>query len=406
MKHVFICGAKSIGRYGGYETFVQELARHTENFKELQLHILCKANGEGCIDEATLKDAVPLNDMEFMYHGAHCIKLHVPNLKAATAIWYDTAAVAYCLRYCRENNIEKPILYILTCRIGPMIGTLQRGLKKLGGEFQLNPDGHEWKRQKWPAPVRKYWKISERMMVRVADLVVCDSLNIEKYILETYSAYAPKTTYISYGADVLPPEAAKSSAKLEAYFSQHELTAGGYYLVVCRFVPENNIETILREFMQSKTKRKLVVITTPNQKYYNKLQAKLNFEQDARICFPGTVYDPELLKKIRKNAYAYLHGHEVGGTNPSLLEGLGATDVNLLFNVSFNEEVAQDAAMYWTKEQGSLAALLDKADCLTEQERAAMGEKAKNRISSQYSWQSIADAYRKLWSTDAEKEHA
>lgn len=404
MQHVFICGAKSIGRYGGYETFVKELAVYSQKYQNIKLHILCKANGEGCVDETKLVGVTELSETEFEYYGAHCIKICVPNLGAATAIWYDTAAVSFCLKYCKEHHIEKPIFYILTCRIGPMIGHLRRRLKKLDGQLQLNPDGHEWRRQKWPTPVRKYWKLSEQQMVRAADLVICDSVNIEKYIQQTYRAYHPKTTYIPYGADIVPSTLSHNDPVFQEYLKKNGLTVDGYYLVVCRFVPENNIETILREFLHSDIHRKLAIIMTQNPKYYNELNEKLHFEDDPRICFLGAIYEQNLLKKIRECAYAYLHGHEVGGTNPSLLESLGATKVNLLLNVPFNQEVALDSALYWSKEPGSLAALLHKTDSLTEEERNAMGEKAQARIRNSYSWQFIADEYERLWSPVAKKE--
>lgn len=101
--------------------------------------------------------------------------------------------------------------------------------------------------------------------------------------------------------------------------------------------------------------------------------------------------------KIRENAYGYFHGHEVGGTNPSLLEALGSTDLNLLLNVGFNREVAKRAAMYWEKDPGSLARLIERADSLTPEEIAAFGQQAKERIATAYSWQYIADSYEKIW---------
>ena len=122
-----------------------------------------------------------------------------------------------------------------------------------------------------------------------------------------------------------------------------------YYLVVGRFVPENNYETMIREFMKSKSKKKFALITNVNPKFLNELEEKLHFKSDPRIKFVGTVYDKELLKKIRECAYAYFHGHEVGGTNPSLLEALGSTKLNLLLDVGFNKKVALDAALYWKK---------------------------------------------------------
>ena len=127
------------------------------------------------------------------------------------------------------------------------------------------------------------------------------------------------------------------------------------------------------------------------------LDNKLHFSKDKRIKFVGTVYDKELLKKIRENAYAYFHGHEVGGTNPSLLEALGATKLNLLLGVGFNREVAEDAALYWTKEDGNFATLIDKADALSEEEIELLGQKAKNRIKDAYSWEYICQRYLETW---------
>ena len=101
-----------------------------------------------------------------------------------------------------------------------------------------------------------------------------------------------------------------------------------------------------------------------------------------RIKFVGTVYDSELLKKIRENAYGYFHGHEVGGTNPSLLEALGSTDLNLLLNVGFNREVGEDAALYWDKTPGSLSGLIDQADKLDKSEIDALGGKKRNAVLS------------------------
>ena len=101
--------------------------------------------------------------------------------------------------------------------------------------------------------------------------------------------------------------------------------------------------------------------------------------------------------KIRENAYGYFHGHEVGGTNPSLLEALGSTRLNLLLDVGFNREVAEDAALYWTKEPGNLAALIDRADALNEEEIAALGAQAKARIADAYSWPYIAGRYAEVF---------
>ena len=101
--------------------------------------------------------------------------------------------------------------------------------------------------------------------------------------------------------------------------------------------------------------------------------------------------------KIRENAYGYFHGHEVGGTNPSLLEALGCTDLNLLLNVGFNREVAEESALYWSKDAGDLANLIHKADALSPEQIADLGVKAKQRIKDAYSWQFIAAEYERLF---------
>lgn len=129
----------------------------------------------------------------------------------------------------------------------------------------------------------------------------------------------------------------------------------------------------------------------------DELEEKLHFKSDKRIKFVGTVYDQELLKKIRENAYAYFHGHTVGGTNPSLIEALGSTDLNLLVDVGFNKEVAEDCALYWSRKPGSLAKLIDKADQMSAEEVAEMGRRAKKRVAEEYTWDKICGQYENVF---------
>lgn len=401
VQHVFIIGSKSIGQYGGYETFVDKLSEQHQNDPTIKYHIACKANGDGFMDESKLvgvEITKKNNDgtvAEFTYHNAHVFKISCPNIGPAVAIYYDRAAVLYSINYCKENHIEHPIFYILTCRIGLFIDGLVKQIKAIGGKYYLNPDGHEWMRAKWSAPVRKYWKWSEKKMVNAADVAVCDSVNIEKYIKQTY--HHPHTTYIAYGADIEPSVLADDDPKFVDWLKEKGLTVGSYYLVVGRFVPENNYETMIREFLHSHSKRDFALITNTNDKFLEELEQNLGWKKDKRIKFVGTVYDKELLKKIRENAYAYFHGHEVGGTNPSLLEALGSTELNLLLDVGFNREVGAEAALYWKKDEGSLAGLIDLADGMEAEERAEYGATAKERIKSTYSWEFIGSEYKRLF---------
>ena len=271
-------------------------------------------------------------------------------------------------------------------------------MEKLGVKLYINPDGHEWKRAKWNWAIKKYWKISEKLMVKHADLLICDSINIEKYIKEDYKKYNPKTTFIAYGADVKLSTLSSDNDKVVNWYKEKNVRPNEYYLIVGRFVPENNYKVMIKEFMKSNTSKDLVIITNVEKnKFYNELQEELEFEKDKRIKFVGTVYDKELIKKIRENAYGYLHGHEVGGTNPSLLEALASTKLNLLLDVGFNKEVGKDGAIYWNKEDGNLSNIIEKTDKLSRDEIKQLSIKAKDRIESKYSWDKIVSDYEKIF---------
>ncbi len=380
MRHVFIIGSKGIpAKYGGFETFVEKLTEQQKS-KKIKYHVSCLAQ----------------DNNEFEYNGARCFNIDVPNIGSAKAVYYDIFALRECIRYIKENKIENTIVYVLACRIGPFIGKYKRQLEKLGGTLFVNPDGHEWKRGKWNAAIRRYWKISEKLMVKHADLLVCDSKNIEKYIQEDYKQYNPKTTFIAYGADMEKSKLSDDDSKLINWYKEKDVKSKEYYLVVGRFVPENNYETMITEFMKSNTKKDFVLITNVEQnKFYEQLKEKTRFDKDSRIKFVGTVYDQELLKKIRENAYGYFHGHEVGGTNPSLLEALATTDLNILLDVGFNREVGMDGAIYFTKENGNLASLINNK--LSIEQIQELSAKAKGRINKNYTWEYIIKKYEQLF---------
>lgn len=396
-QHVFIVGAKSLGAYGGYETFVDKLTENHKDIGKIQYHIACKANGIGAMDIDHNRKINKISDTEFTYNNAHCFLIKVPNIGPFSAIYYDVKSLYYCLNYIKNNNIESAIVYILACRIGPFIKYFNRKFHELGAKIYINPDGHEWMRAKWTYLVKKYWKLSEKLMVKYSDLVICDSKNIENYIHECYdnngiTHQSPKTTYIAYGADISCSELSNDSESYLNWQSKFGIKNNRYYLIVGRFVPENNYETMIREFMISKSKKDLVIITNSNPKLYRKLHTKLHFTNDQRIKFVGTVYNQQLLKKIRENAFAYIHGHEVGGTNPSLLEALASTKMNLLLDVGFNREVAEDSALYWNKTEHSLSNIIDKLEN-NEIDYSSLGKKSRERIEKYYSWKYISDLY-------------
>ena len=296
-----------------------------------------------------------------------------------------------------RTGAERPVFYVLACRIGPFVGRFARKIREIGGSLLVNPDGHEWMRAKWSAPVRRYWKLSEAGMVKRADLLVCDSRTIERYIREEYARFSPETTYIAYGADTAPSKLDDDDPAFAGWLEENGLEPNGYYLAVGRFVPENNYETMIREFMASGTDRAFALVTGVDEGFLDELEKRTGFRSDPRIRFVGTVYDQELLKKIRENAFAYLHGHEVGGTNPSLLEALASTRLSLLLDVGFNREVAEGAALYWTKEAGSLIRLIMRVESVDDQEANVFRELSREMIRVRYSWNLVVSSYEKLF---------
>ena len=384
---VYIIGSKGIpAKYGGFETFVEKLTEYQKD-SNIQYYV-------ACMRENSAKSGI--TDDQFEHNGAVCFNIDVPNIGPARAIAYDIAAVNKAIELAKKNKDEAPIFYILACRIGPFISGLKKKIRAIGGRLLVNPDGHEWLRAKWSLPVRKYWKFSEKLMVKHADLLVCDSKNIEKYIQEDYKQYQPKTTYIAYGTDTSPSSLKADDAIVRKWYQEKGVSENGYYLVVGRFVPENNYEAMIREFIKSKSKKDFVLITNVEQnKFYDQLLQETGFDKDPRIKFVGTVYDQELLKYIRENAFAYFHGHEVGGTNPSLLEALESTKLNLLLDVGFNREVGEDGALYWKKDQ--LASVIDQAEQLDVQAIENLNQKSSKRISEAFTWEKIVTDYEKVF---------
>lgn len=387
MQAVYIIGSKGIpAKYGGFETFVEKLTEQQKN-ETIKYYV-------SCMRENSLKSSITQDVFE--HNGATCFSIDVPNIGPAKAILYDVLSLKKAIDMAITNKDKAPIFYVLACRIGPFIGYFKKQINRLGGKLYVNPDGHEWLREKWSVPVRKYWKFSESLMTKYADLLICDSQTIEKYIKKEYASYSPRTAYIAYGTDFEKTSLKASDGKVRTWFEEKDILEGEYYLVVGRFVPENNYEAMIRGFMASDSKKDFVLITNVEKnQFYQKLQRETNFEQDSRVKFVGTVYDQELLKYIREQAFAYLHGHEVGGTNPSLLEALASTRLNLLLDVGFNREVADDSAVYWKKDD--LSEVISKVEQFETEKILDFDQASLERIKNSFTWGYIVERYEDLF---------
>lgn len=383
MRHVFIIGSRGLpARYGGFETFVDELITHQVS-PEICYHVACLSDDQ--------------HQTHFTYKGADCFTINPPQLGSARVMAYDLMALFYALQLAKRQQMERPIFYFLGNTIGGIMPVLAHQIQALGGRFYINPDGLEWRRSKWSKPVQTYLKWAEKGMCKTADLVIADNKGIEDYVRVTYPR--AKTTCIAYGTAVSPSCLKANDEQVRAYFSQHGLVEKQYYLLLGRFVPENNYETIIREFMATDTSRDLVIITNHDgSAFFEDLRAWTGFDRDPRIKFVGTVYDKDLVSYIRQQAFAYIHGHEVGGTNPSLLEALAQTDLNLVLDVSFNQTVAANSARYWAKTAGSLSGLIAQVD--GEEDFASLGQLAKAIVRDNYTWEKIVGEYEALFLDD------
>ena len=372
--NVFVVGSKGIpARYGGFETFVENLTKRKQN---PDIHYFVSAMG---------------GNGTYSHNGATCFSIPLKKDSAFKRIFNISNALSWVEKYIRSHPEEKDnIVYILGCRVGLLIGKHKRILTKLGCIVLTNPDGLEWKRDKWNYLQKKVLLLSENKLLKHSDYIVFDSIGVRQFVSEMVKLNPDKTTYIAYGNDVAPSKA--SDAHAIKYLDKFSAKPHEYYLIVSRFVPENNFELIIREFMKSKTDKKLFIITNhAGDDFYKYLLDKTHFNEDKRIVFAGTLYDEELLKKVRELAFAYIHGHSVGGTNPSLLEAIASTKINLLYDVPFNREVGDDQCLYFSNKEDDLK---EKIAYIEENhEQLSKTINPRDIALNRYSWESIIEKY-------------
>ena len=387
MKNIIIIGARGYEKeYGGWETFVTNLINNYDD-KNTKFYV------------PELNHNKKNSNIEIR-NGVTCPQIYVPRQGSMTMMTFAFKATLYFMKYIKKEKLENVVMYTLGYRVGPLFTFIHRKLTKMGVKIVINPDGIEWKRAKWNFLIKEYLKFSEKTMIKASDYVVCDSKNIEKYVK---SKYNKPTTFIAYGAYM--KDVKDIDKKTKDFMEKNNIKKRDYYLIVGRFVPENNYELIIKEYMKSTTSKDLVIVSNVEKnKFYEMLKQKTNFDKDSRIKFVGPVYDQEILTRLRKNAKGYIHGHSAGGTNPSLLEALSITDINILYDACYNKEVGEDAAIYFSNEEGSLCDKIEKIEKFKAKEQNEYGEKAKNRIKSEYTWEIIVNKYKKLFNKLLEKK--
>ncbi len=384
MKNIIIIGARGYkSNYGGWETFVTNLIKNYLD-KEVKFHIPELTN-----DKRQNKKIIEKDDVS-------CLQVYSPKWGFVTMFIYAILALKRMNQYIKKQKLENVVLYILGCRMGPFYPFLIHSLKKRGVKVYLNPDGLEWMRDKWSWWIKICFKLSEYCMIKHSDVVVCDSKAIQNYVNTKYKKFNKITYFIPYGAYLNQKECKTDIVK--KMYKKYQLDEDNYYLLVGRFVPENNYELIIKEFMASSSKKDLVIISNiEKNKFYNLLKEKTKFDTDKRIKFVGAVYDKDSLYYFRKHAFAYIHGHSAGGTNPSLLESLASTKLNILFHAIYNVEVGLTSCFYFSKKDHDLVRIIKKVENLDTMAIKKYEKLAHERIKNEYTWTLIVDKYKNIW---------
>lgn len=245
-------------------------------------------------------------------------------------------------------------------------------------------DGLEHLRDKFSSMKKWYVRKAQRMLCRSSAPVVSDSEAVTSYWRDQLEHKGLLRT-IMYGADIV--------TVADRSLLPEPLVPGEYYLVVARPVPENNLSLITRAWSDSGTRKHLVIVGSNGKE---KLYDFLSQTERERILFTGPVYGKMVLAALRFHAFAYLHGHAVGGTNPALVEAMAAAAVCLCHDNPFNRETTAQLARYFSTAR-ELSSKLIELELQSAGERQAMRLRLLQLAQERYSWERIVDQYMELF---------
>jgi glycosyltransferase involved in cell wall biosynthesis len=360
-----ILGTRGIpARYGGFETFAEEIAVRLVE-RGIDVTVYCEAGDT----------AGPAS-----HRGVRLA--YVPAVR-----WGPLTTILFDLRCLIDARKGFDVVYMLGYGSAPFCFIPRIS----GSRVWINVDGVEWARAKWGSAAKTYFKGMETLSLWTPNRVIADAAAIRDHLLRRHAGTTTPISVIPYGAPVL------TVVPDPALLSPRELAPDRYYLVVCRLEPENHVREIFEGFARSSSARQMAVIG--NHETGTAYVKELLQIRDPRIRFLGTIYDQAQLQAIRFHAFAYCHGHSVGGTNPSLLEALGCGNAVLAHENAFNREVARDAALYF-EGADSFAAAVARLEG-DEPSRTGMRQRARFIVESDYTWDRIADEYLALLRREA-----
>jgi glycosyltransferase involved in cell wall biosynthesis len=347
--------------YGGFETAVEEIGSRLVQ-RGHTVTVYCR---RGNAPTETARE----------YRGMRLVTLPAVRTKSLETLSHTALSVGHVAlsqRYDAAfvfNAANAPFLPVLRLRRTPVA---------------LHVDGLEWKRAKWGGRAKAYYRWAEQTGIRTADALIADAQGIADYYTHQFGV---ETTLLTYGAPILRDVATDALDGLE-------LVPNGYHLVVARMEPENHVDMIVEGYRLSGATDPLVVVgSAPYGSEYTALVHQLAGHDD-RIRFLGGVYDQDVLDQLYAHALTYLHGHSVGGTNPSLLRAMGAGTAVIAYDVAFNREVLGADGEYFTDPESAgvrmLAAEQQPADA------AAAGASLRERAAAKYDWDTVAAGYEDL----------
>lgn len=343
--------------YGGFETLAQNLVTLLND--RLKLTVYCSKKSY------TAEERIP------EWQKARLVYLPF-NANGWQSIIYDLVSVIHAA-------FTADILLILGVASGFFLPIVKLFTDK---PILINVDGIEWKRRKWGKVASWYLKNAEAYAVKYADYIIADNEVIKQYIQDEYGR---TSTLIEYGGDH-----ASQSPVLDDLKAKIPELAGKYAFKVCRIEPENNIEMILEAFTKQDLMPLIIIGNWQHSTYAQELYKKFHAQNNVLLLDP--IYDPAILNQFRSNAFIYLHGHQSGGTNPSLVEAMHLRLPILAYDVNFNMETTENQALYFHTEQD----ILDQLFLLTEEKREEVSVKMQEICSRRYTWNIIAIKYMDL----------
>ena len=355
-----ILGIRGIpAAHGGFETFAERLALRLVK-RGWKVTVYCQEEGRGGIHRD-------------VWRGIHRIRIPVRARGAAGTVVFDWLAVA------DASRAGEPCL---TLGYNTAIFCLR--LRAAGVPNVINMDGIEWQRAKWGWAARLWLRLNERAGSVLGQRLVADHPQIARH-LERFTP-SSKITTIPYGADLV-----ESSVSAQPVLDLG-LQPGGYLTLIARAEPENSILEVVRSF--SRTKRGVALAVLGRYDDANLYQRVVREAASTEVRFLGALYDQEVVRSLRAHALAHVHGHQVGGTNPSLVEALGAGNAVLAHDNRFNRWVAGDAGLYFDDEDSfdaGLRKLQSEPDVLR-----CLRENARGRFFESFEWDRVLDAYEEL----------